>query len=78
MTEPATELPSEMSVVAKTARVADRLMARGRPDRRTDALMRLDRAIEELQGYIGCNRRAVSSFAKARAAGRRITECGLD
>ena len=44
-------------------------MARGRPDRRTDALMRLDRAIEEFQGYIGCNRRAVSSFAKAALPG---------
>jgi hypothetical protein len=34
-----------------------------------EALSRLDRAIEDFQGYIAGNRRAVRSFAKARAAG---------
>jgi hypothetical protein len=50
----------------------------GRPDRVSDALRRLDRSIDEFCGYIAGNRRAVPNFAKARAAGRRISTAHVE
>jgi hypothetical protein len=55
-----------------------RQWAEGKPDRYADALTRLDRGIDEFRGYIGGNRRAVPSFAKARAAGRRISTAHVE
>jgi hypothetical protein len=43
-----------------------------------DSLGRVTRAIGEFQGYVGGNRRSVPSFAKARAARRRISTAHVE
>ena len=43
-----------------------------------DSLARVTRAIDEFQGYVGGNRRSVPSFAKARAARRRISTAHVE
>jgi len=55
-----------------------RQWADGTADRYADVLMRLNRAIDEFSGYIGGNRRAVPNFARARAAGRRISTAHVE
>jgi hypothetical protein len=49
-----------------------------RPDQVSDAVRRLDRTIDEFCGYIAGNRRAVPNFAKARAAGKRISTAHVE
>jgi hypothetical protein len=49
-----------------------------RPDRALDALSTTIRAIDEFEGYVGGNRRGVPNFAKARAAGRRISTAHVE
>jgi hypothetical protein len=48
------------------------------PDRALDALGTTIRAIDEFEGYVGGNRRGVPNFAKARAAGRRISTAHVE
>jgi len=55
-----------------------RQWADGTADRYPDVLTRLNRAIDDFSGYIGGNRRAVPDFARARAAGRRISTAHVE
>jgi hypothetical protein len=48
------------------------------PGRALDALDSTIRAIDEFKGYVGGNRRGVPNFARARAAGRRISTAHVE
>jgi hypothetical protein len=48
------------------------------PGRALDALSTTIRAIDEFKGYVGSNRRGVPNFARARAAGRRISTAHVE
>jgi hypothetical protein len=50
----------------------------GRSEQSADAFIRLDRTITDFESYVSGNRRSVPSFAKARAAGRRISTAHIE
>jgi hypothetical protein len=54
------------------------LWSTSHPDSAREALTTTIRAIEEFGGYVGGNRRGVPNFAKARAAGRRISTAHIE
>ena len=48
------------------------------PGRALDAIDSTIRTIDEFKGYVGGNRRGVPNFARARAAGRRVSTAHVE
>ena len=48
------------------------------PGRSPDAVSRALRVIDDFQGYVCGNRRSVPNFARARAAGRRVSTAHVE